>query len=125
MLLYHDLLEDTNTALPNWLEENVKQDVKDMTFESSEREMREIWNKHSRTKLFKLYDKTHNLLDGSWMDVEKRKKYREYLEKLCTEVERYYGKNLNITKIARGITQAHTSRNSKILGISQKTERRK
>ena len=102
-LLYHDILEDTIAELPEELPERVKQLVQDMTFESSQEEIKEIWSKPKEILLYKLYDKVSNLLDGSWMDEEKRAKYTQYTRFLCARVEEEYGA-LNITKIARAIT---------------------
>ena len=102
VLLYHDVLEDTTKPLPESLPAEIKELIQHMTFESSDREMIEIWEKSIEIKLYKLYDKVSNLIDGSWMDAEKRKKYEDYTQKLLEEVESKYGE-LNITKIARSV----------------------
>ena len=74
-----------------------------MTFEGgSKQEMEEIWGKTGEIKLYKLYDKTSNLLDGSWMDKEKWDSYAAYTRKLSACVEGDYP-GLNITRIAREI----------------------
>ncbi|MFA5302934.1 MAG: hypothetical protein WC393_00155 [Candidatus Nanoarchaeia archaeon] len=100
-LLYHDVLEDTNYK-PN-LEERIDYLVKEMTFEGgSKQEMQEIWNKPKEVRLYKIYDKVSNLMDGSWMSEEKRKDYENYLNKLIIDVEQNYGE-LNITKMAKSI----------------------
>lgn len=101
-LLYHDILEDTNAPLPSDTPKEVVQLVKDMTFESFESEMQEIWNKSDEVKLLKLYDKVSNLLDGTWMSPEKKKLYIEYTRRLTEEVEKIFG-DLNIVRIARTI----------------------
>lgn len=101
-LLYHDILEDTSSPLPGWLSERVKELVRDLTFENSQQEMEQIWAKTPEVRLLKLYDKTSNLMDGVWMDREKRERYAEYTSKLCQDVEQNYGK-LNITRIAKAI----------------------
>lgn len=104
-LLYHDFLEETTVDLPAELPERAKYLIREMTFENeSMQEMQEIWNKSSEVKLFKLYDKVSNLMDGAWMNSEKKQKYNEYTRKLTDEVEKIYG-NLNIIKIARAITK--------------------
>jgi (p)ppGpp synthase/HD superfamily hydrolase len=104
-LLYHDLIEDTNMPLPNWLSDQVEELVLEMTFpEGSIQEMEEIWEKPPEIKLYKLYDKVSNLLDGSWMNEEKRQTYEKYTERLCEEVENNYG-TLNITKMMRGMVE--------------------
>ncbi|MDP3882028.1 MAG: hypothetical protein Q8Q31_04100 [Nanoarchaeota archaeon] len=102
-LLYHDLLEDTTQSLPASLEKRIEELVKDMTFlGGSEQEMNEIWSKLEEIRLYKLYDKVSNLLDGTWMSGEKRRAYGEYVSRLCLDVEQNYGA-LNITLMARAI----------------------
>ncbi len=102
-LLYHDVLEDTTRKLPDWLSTRVQNLIGDMTFYGgSSQEMQEIWEKPKEVRLYKLFDKVSNLLDGSWMSEEKRRSYNDYTQRLCQDVERNYGK-LNITKLAREI----------------------
>lgn len=103
-LLCHDVLEDTTANLPENFPEKARQLVQEMTFESSDVEMIEIWSRSKEAKLLKLYDKVSNLLDGAWMSEEKRTKYGAYLLRLTEEVEKEYG-NLNIIRIARAICQ--------------------
>jgi len=102
VLLYHDVPEDTTLQLPDWLEKMVKVDIRDMTYENFEDETMRIWQKPTHIKLFKLYDKTSNLLDGGWMNEEKRKIYNEYTGNLLKIVREEYGE-LNITKIAGAV----------------------
>ncbi len=61
-----------------------------------------IWAKSPEVRLLKLYDKTSNLMEGIWMNREKRERYAAYSLNLCDDVEKNYGE-LNITKIARAI----------------------
>ena len=101
VLLYHDVLEDTTQLLPDWLSNRVTELIEGMTFEGgSSQEMKEIWNKPPGIRLYKLYDKVSNLLDGIWMGEGKRKMYLDYTKRLGEEVELRYGV-LNITKMAR------------------------
>lgn len=118
-LLLHDILEDTTLELPEGTSVEVRALVEGMTFESSDEEMRLIWNRSLEIKLLKLYDKVSNLLDGSWMSLEKRARYKKYLLALCDEVEPHYGK-LNIIKIARAIgeTEPTGSPDTETLGFS-------
>ena len=106
-LLYHDILEDTTQLLPQDLEERIKYLVKEMTFQSSEEEMQQIWQKSKEIKLYKLYDKVSNLLDGSWMNKEKRQKYEEYARALVEDAKQNYG-GLNITQITKNIIGENT-----------------
>lgn len=98
-LLLHDVLEDTTAELPNDLDPEVIWMVNEMTFTSSQEEIKKIWKKDGVIKLLKLYDKVSNLLDGSWMSENKSSAYKKYTGRLCKEVEKIYGK-LNIVKIA-------------------------
>ncbi|PIN80429.1 hypothetical protein COV11_04080 [Candidatus Woesearchaeota archaeon CG10_big_fil_rev_8_21_14_0_10_30_7] len=101
-LLYHDVLEDTTEQLPNWLSERVKKLIQQMTYEGMAHEMSEIWEKPKEVRLYKLYDKASNLLDGQWMSSAKRNEYHNYTRRLLQDVEQNYG-TLNITKLARAI----------------------
>ncbi|HLC74090.1 MAG TPA: hypothetical protein VJH20_05655 [Candidatus Nanoarchaeia archaeon] len=103
VLLYHDVLEDTTKELPEHLTSRVKELINHMSFSGgSAQEMEEIWTKPIEVKLYKIYDKVSNLLDGTWMDSEKRAKYEDYTKKLCEEVIKEY-KKLNILSIAREV----------------------
>lgn len=100
-LLYHDILEDTTKQIPEWISKKVKKLIEDMTFEGgSGQEIVEIWYKPKEIRLYKLYDKVSNLLDGVWMNEVKKNQYQKYVEKLCEDVEKIFGE-LNITRIAK------------------------
>ena len=104
-LLFHDILEDTKvTHLPDVTSDAVAHYVNEMTFNSFTEERENIWSKDKEILLFKLYDKTSNLLDGTWMQEKKRNKYVDFTLKLMNEVQSEYGE-LNIVKIAKGIAQ--------------------
>jgi len=103
-LLCHDIREDTTAGLPPYLAPGVKELVQDMTFSSSADEFNEIWAKSDEVKLLKLYDKTSNLMDGTWMPDGKWNKYCELTNRLADTAEKNYGP-LNIVKIARAIAQ--------------------
>lgn len=99
-LLYHDVPEDTTAELPEWLNNDVRTLISQLTFESSEDEWKNIWNRDKNVRLLKLYDGVSNVLDSIWMKTERRKQHLIHLRKLCEDVERNYGE-LNITKLAR------------------------
>jgi len=99
-LLYHDVSEDTTAELPEWLSDDVKGLVSELTFESSEDEWETLWNKDKQIRLLKLYDKTSNIMDSVWMKPERRQQHLTHLKKLCEDVEQNYGE-LNITRFAR------------------------
>lgn len=102
VLLLHDAPEDTAADLSSF-DWQTRQRVEAMTFESFDEEMNHLPNCEPETKLLKLYDKVHNLMDGTWMPPAKRAIYTTFTMYLCEEVEREYG-SLNITKLARAIT---------------------
>jgi len=99
-LLYHDVLEDTEAGLPEWLSEEVKFLISKMTFSSSEDEWKNLWEKNKEVRLLKLYDKVSNILDGVWMKPYRKEQHLEHLERLCKDVEANYG-GLNIVKLAK------------------------
>lgn len=105
ILLFHDILEDTYGELPNDLSHEVKEGVRRMTFYENKIEHARIWSLPPEIRLFKLYDKTCNLLDAIETNPEKIKKNNELVSELIADVEKNYG-TLNITKIARSLVQS-------------------
>jgi len=106
-LLYHDILEDTTQEIPEWLPKRINYLVREMSFKNgSKQEMKEIWYKPKEIRLYKLYDKVNNLMDGSWMSHEKRKKYEDYIRKLSEDVQGNYDE-LNIIRIAEEIARGN------------------
>lgn len=106
-LLFHDLIEDTTVALPDWLSPESVSLIGQMTFSgevgSTEIEIREIWSRPPVVRLLKLYDKVSNLLDGSWMSDEKwNEQYVTYVLRLADDVENAYG-DLNIVRMSRAV----------------------
>lgn len=102
-LLYHDILEDTTKKLPRGINKTIRNLIKDMTFHGGiDEEMKKIWSKSIEIRLLKLYDKTSNLLDASWMNPKERRKYILYTKRLMKDVEKNYG-TLNIISIARAV----------------------
>lgn len=104
VLLYHDVLEDTNTPLPDSLPPDIKESIINMTFPKGTmtQERFAIWSKRPKIRLFKLYDKVSNLLDATWMSPELRMDYAAYTIRLLEDVREHYGK-LNIVTIGRAI----------------------
>jgi hypothetical protein len=102
-LLYHDVLEDTTASLPEDLPKQISTWIGDMTFHGGfEEEQVELFSKTKEVLLFKLYDKTSNLLDAAWMDDDLHKIYLDFTKKLAAEVEKNYGR-LNIMGILESI----------------------
>jgi hypothetical protein len=105
-LLWHDTLEDTNLPLPSGVSDKVRNLVLELTFESFEEETIKIWGRSDTAKLLKLYDKTSNLLDGSWMSKDKWNKYITHTSKLADATAIKFGEGLNIIRIARAFCVA-------------------
>lgn len=101
-LLLHDIWEDTTVGLPAGTQDEIRLLVQDMTYASTEEEMKLVWSRPPFIRLLKLYDKVSNLMDGAWMSDEQRKKYAEYTKKLSDDAKENFGE-LNIVKIAQAI----------------------
>ena len=96
-LLYHDAAECERGAM---IPSSVLELVDDMTFEGFDEEMQLLMSKSDFVILLKLYDKTHNLLDGHWMSKERKSEYRVHTLRLIEHVRGVYG-DLQICKMAR------------------------
>ena len=102
VLLWHDILEDTNLSLPANIDEKVQSLLEEMKFDSFEQERELLWERSDTAKLLKLYDKVSNLLDATWMPAEKWNLHVAHAQRLTSFVAETYG-NLNIVKIAKAI----------------------
>lgn len=100
-LLYHDVLE-SDGKLPEFLPKKVKDYVKLMTYKHFSDEVEDKSNQLREIKLFRLYDKVSNILDSSWMTIDKKKQYIKYIKYLLKDVEENYP-DLNIIKICKGV----------------------
>jgi hypothetical protein len=101
-LMWHDVLEDTKSQLPESTNRDVQQLIEQMTFSSFAEEQELIWTRSDIVRLLKLYDKTSNFLDGSHMSDAKWNRYVQFTQLLADDVAANYG-NLNIIKLARAI----------------------
>ncbi|MEI2774022.1 MAG: hypothetical protein V9G98_26010 [Candidatus Competibacter sp.] len=101
-LLWHDLLEDSTLPLPDWTSERVRGLVKELTFPSFKEELETLWFRSEEAILLKLYDKTSNLLDGTWMRDAQWNRYVAHTVKIADHVEAKWGA-LNGVRMARAI----------------------
>ena len=108
-LLNYDLLEDTSASLilpkDERLMNRIIANINDMSKKTGESKDEEFWrliNSYNEIRLFTLYDRVSNLLDGVWMDDATKTMYTSYVRALADNVFKIYG-NLNIVKIARSI----------------------
>jgi hypothetical protein len=102
-LLFHDILEDTDAALPVGTPVEVVSLVREMTFEGSDEEMRLVWDRSRECRLLKLYDKVSNMLDGSCFSGDKLERMRLHCLKLADYVDLEFGSGLNIVRLARAV----------------------
>lgn len=100
-LLFHDILEDTNSTLPEDLPENVVKLVKDLTFDSFSSEVEETLKNSPLIQLLRLYDKTATLYDGD-LNPKRYAEWIDFMEKLLVTVEKEYGE-LNLVLLAKAL----------------------
>ena len=91
VLLLHDVLEDTNLKLPDYVDRKVSEYVEDMTYDNWEEERTNINNMSHFVKLLKLCDKIASMYDETVTDA-RRKEWKILTQKLVGDVEDYYGK---------------------------------
>lgn len=101
-LLFHDVLEDTNASLPDYLSEQTKKLVQEMTFASSQEEHDLIISGKMRPEIMflKLYDKISNYMHTDPNDEARQIRYREKISILYDSVSKHFPK-VYILKIAR------------------------
>lgn len=110
-LILHDVLEDTSLKLPEWVEPEVKDVVKELTFESLEQAKKEYAGKSVFIKLLLLYDKLSSMyenhvgIDDDLVRAEKKRKdWKKFTNKGIEEVEKEYG-NIRIVQIGKAIVE--------------------
>ncbi|MCX6763852.1 MAG: hypothetical protein NTZ97_03955 [Candidatus Moranbacteria bacterium] len=111
-LILHDVLEDTSLKLPDWIEPEVKEVVKELTFESFEQAVEKYESKPIFIKLLLLYDKLSSMYElhvGEKKNeietgAKKRKIWKEFVLKGIVEVEKEYG-NIRIVQIGKAIAE--------------------
>jgi hypothetical protein len=111
-LILHDVLEDTSLELPDWVEPEVKDVVRELTFEDFQQAIEQYPSKSTFIKLLLLYDKLSSMYEnhvGINDDTEekkqiKRKLWKEFTIKGIREVEKEYG-NIRIVQIGKAIVE--------------------
>ena len=101
-LLWHDTLEDTQLPLPAHTAPLVRELVHEMTFASLDDEFVRLWQRSPTAKLLKLYDKTSQFLDGTWLADARWNQLVEHTRRLEAFAVAQYGE-LNIVRIARAV----------------------
>lgn len=108
ILILHDVLENTSLELPTWIDKEVQDGVKEMTYQGGENvkdKIKWVWEKNSFYRLLVLYDVFWTLYEkhvsGSLM---RKKLWQEGVLVLAKEVEKDYG-TIQIVKIAKSISK--------------------
>ncbi|MDP2918253.1 MAG: hypothetical protein Q8N68_02025 [bacterium] len=103
-LLLHDILEDTSLELPDFVDHEVIELVKEMTHQSWEEEQN-IENKSHLIKLLKLCDKISSMYDETVKDEPlRRKEWKILTKKLLDDVENHYG-NIRLVTLSKAILE--------------------
>lgn len=98
-LLFHDVLEDTSSPLPESLSPESVSLINDMTYKDFKEEVGGVLKKDSEVKLLKLYDKVATLYDGCLRSF-RYPEWLDFTEKLIVDVEENYGQ-LNIVILGK------------------------
>lgn len=107
VLLLHDILEDTNVKVPNFVSQKVLDYVKEMTHETWESEQN-IDNKSDFIKLLKLCDKISSMYDETVRKVpQRRHEWKQLTQKLLEAVENHYG-NIRLVTLAKAVLEDST-----------------
>ncbi|NQV00283.1 MAG: hypothetical protein HQ538_06105 [Parcubacteria group bacterium] len=102
-LILHDVLENTDLELPNWVENNVKVIVDKLTFNKDEIIGKEIITMSPFTKLLFLTDLLASMYDNQ-VSKPKRKIWKLLTRLLLIDVKKNYG-NIRIIQIGNTIYQ--------------------
>lgn len=106
-LLLHDVLEDTDVELPDWLDPNVSTLVEDMTLpDDFKKAVVIIAQKDIFVKLLILYDTLENVYEEHVTEW-KRPFWKQGVEVLIREVEQEYG-DLRVVHVGKAILE-HTN----------------
>jgi (p)ppGpp synthase/HD superfamily hydrolase len=102
-LILHDVFEDTSLQLPDWVEPNVKEIVRELTFESSDHALASIQSKSINIKLLMLVDGLSSMYEEH-VGPQRRKKWKAMMEIVVKEVEAHYG-NIRVVQLAKSIVE--------------------
>jgi len=102
-LILHDILEDTDLPLPEWVPKDVADLVKEMTFENSEHALREAASKPIHVKLLLLVDGLSSMYEEH-VSPQRRARWKAAVMQATEEVEEHYG-NIRIVQVAKSIAE--------------------
>lgn len=103
VLLLHDVIEDTDLSMPDWISREVRNYVQEMTFSTWEEAKREKPKKSIFMKLLFLYDALSSMYEFH-VSKKKQKEWKKLTNDLLEEVENHYG-NIRIVQIAKPILE--------------------
>ncbi len=108
VLILHDVLEDTNAKLPDWLSDEVINGVKELTFKDSlslENKFEIVKKKDDFIKLLYLCDTLSNLYEEHVaLPVKRRKLWKEMVGWFAREVEKAYG-DIRVVEVANAMIE--------------------
>lgn len=94
VLLYHDVLEDTASSLPDWVSQEAQECVQEMTYTDFYTALEQVRGKSPLIKLFTLVDKLSTLIEEHIPEnpPDMRRLWKEIVLYLVREVEQHYGR---------------------------------
>ncbi|MBI4256663.1 hypothetical protein HY626_01240 [Candidatus Uhrbacteria bacterium] len=104
-LLFHDVLEDTSSPLPESLSPKSVQLINDMTYENFQEEVAAVLLKEPEVQLLKLYDKVATLYDGALRSF-RYPEWLDFTEQLIERVQKNYGE-LNIVLLGKALVKKY------------------
>lgn len=108
ILVLHDVLEDTSLSLPEWVEDEVKKGVEEMTYTSEgslEEKFKWVQSKDAFIKLLLLHDAFWSLYEKHiGGPIERKELWRQATIKLADDVEQLWGK-VRIVQISRSVAE--------------------
>lgn len=109
-LLFHDVLEDTSSALPEDISIEVKNLIEEMTYPDWESERIAVPKKPLLVQLLKLYDKVATIYDGDMpKGQEKIMQWLELTKILIENINKEYGE-LNIVILGKGLVAQYENK---------------
>lgn len=104
ILVLHDVLEDTDVQLPDWVSEDVKKGVQALTHDNWQEEQEAVTHYTPFLKLLKLCDKIQTMYELAIVDPVKAHEWKQLIERLAVDVEDHYG-NTRVVVIAKALLE--------------------
>lgn len=101
VLILHDVLENTDVDLPDWVSAEVKSEVQEMTYESYAEAIEKLPNKTPFRKLLSLVDLLASMYEEH-VKEKNRSIWMKFTKMLTEDVEKHYG-NIRIVQLSKTI----------------------